>query len=111
MPDETGTEATRSDAPSADESLFGDAADDAVAAVVEGEDSKAETEQDRQGSDDAGHEAGTLENLKREGWSSLPLPWGAHPCRYWSSPSPGKPQAVLDPSLSPAPFTASTRTW
>ena len=33
MPDETGTEATRSDAPSADESLFGDAADDAVAAV------------------------------------------------------------------------------
>ena len=79
MPDETGTEATRSDAPSADESLFGDAADDAVAAVVEGEDSKAETEQDRQGSDDAGHEAGTLENLKREGWSSLPLPLGRSP--------------------------------
>ena len=64
MPDETGTEATRSDGPSPDESLFGDAADDAVAAVVEGEDSKAETEQDRQGSDDAGHEAGTLEDLK-----------------------------------------------
>ena len=35
MPDETGTEATRSDAPSADESLFGDAADDAAAAVAE----------------------------------------------------------------------------
>ena len=28
MPDETGTEMTRSDAPSADDSLFGDAADD-----------------------------------------------------------------------------------
>ena len=36
---------------------------------------------------------------EREGWSSLPLPWCAHPCRYWSSPSPGKPQAVFDPSL------------
>ena len=34
MPDETGTEATRSDAPSVDESLFGDAADDAAAAVA-----------------------------------------------------------------------------
>ena len=64
MPDETGTEATRSDAPSADESLFGDAADDAVAAVAEGEDSKAETQQDRQGSDDAGHEAAPPEDLK-----------------------------------------------
>ena len=31
MPDETGTEATRSDAPGADESLFGDKADDAAA--------------------------------------------------------------------------------
>ena len=64
MPDETGTEATRSDAPSADESLFGDAADDAVAAVAEGEDSKAETQQDPQGSDDAGHEAAPPEDLK-----------------------------------------------
>ena len=33
MPDENGTEATRSDAPSADESLFGDAANDTAAAV------------------------------------------------------------------------------
>ena len=31
MPDEIGTDTTRSDAPSADESLLGDAADDAVA--------------------------------------------------------------------------------
>ena len=38
-------------------------------------------------------------------------PRGAHPCPYWPSPSPGKPQAVFDLSLSPAPFTASTRTW
>ena len=45
MPDETGTEATRSDAPSVDESLFGDAADNAAAAVAE-------------------EQAGSLEDLK-----------------------------------------------
>ena len=49
MPDEIGTESTRSDAPRADDSLFGDAAekaDDAPEAVVE--------EQDAQGAADAG---------------------------------------------------------
>ena len=54
MPDENGTEATRSDGPSTDESLFGDAA----AAVDQEEDSKGETTQDGQGSDDAGEQAG-----------------------------------------------------
>ena len=39
MPDENGTEATRSDTPSADESLFGDAADDRAAPVSQEEDS------------------------------------------------------------------------
>ena len=39
MPDDNGMETTRSDAPSADESLFGDAADDTGAAEVEEEDS------------------------------------------------------------------------
>ena len=54
MPDEVGTEATRSDVQSADESLFGDAADDAAgAAAVEEEDSKSKDPQDPQGSDDA----------------------------------------------------------
>ena len=43
MPDEVGTEATRSDVQSADESLFGEAADDTAAAVVEEEDPKGET--------------------------------------------------------------------
>ena len=57
MPDENGTEATRSDVPSTDESLFGDAADDAAAAVDQEEDSKGETTQDGQGSDDAGEQA------------------------------------------------------
>ena len=57
MPDENGTEATRSDAPSVDESLFGEAAGDAAGAVVEDEDSKSETAQDGQGSDDAGEQA------------------------------------------------------
>ena len=64
MPDETGTEATRSDAPSADESLFGDAADDAAQAVAEEQDASEETKQDPQGSDDAGEQAGQPEDLK-----------------------------------------------
>ena len=64
MPDEIGTEATRSDASSVDERLFGDAADDAAAAIVEGEESKAETAQDRQDPDDAGEQAGAPEDLK-----------------------------------------------
>ena len=66
MPDETGTEATRSDAPSADESLFGDAADDAAA---EEQDANDETAQDPEGVDDAGEQAvgdetGSSEDLK-----------------------------------------------
>ena len=53
MPDETGTETTRSDAPSADESLFGDAADDAAAAVADEQGPGEETAQDGQGTYDA----------------------------------------------------------
>ena len=64
MPDENGTEATRSDAPSADDSLFGDPADDAATAAVEGEDSKGETGQGRQSSDDAKDETGPPKDLK-----------------------------------------------
>ena len=64
MPDETGTETTRSDAPSADESLFGDAADDKAVAVIEEEDSKTETAQDGQGSDDAEEQASPTDDLK-----------------------------------------------
>ena len=64
MPDETGTEATRSDAPSVDESLFGDAADDTEVAVVDEQDASEETEQDPQGSDDAGEQADQPEDLK-----------------------------------------------
>ena len=64
MPDEVGTEATRSGAPSADESLFGNAADDAVAAVVEEQDANKETAQDPQGLDDAEEQADTPEDLK-----------------------------------------------
>ena len=56
MPDEVGTEQTRSDAPSADDSPFGEAADDKAAAAVEEEDSTDQTEQDGQGSDDAGEQ-------------------------------------------------------
>ena len=64
MPDETGTETTRSDARSADESLFGDAADDAAQAVAEEQDANEETAQDSQDADDAGEQAGQPEDLK-----------------------------------------------
>ena len=64
MPDETGTEAARSDAPSDYESLFGEAADDAANAVAEEQDANEETEQDPQGADDAGEDAGQPEDLK-----------------------------------------------
>ena len=57
MPDETGTEATRSDAPSADESLFGDAADDTEAVVADEQDAA----QDPQGPEE---QAGQPEDLK-----------------------------------------------
>ena len=66
MPDKIGMETTRSDASSADESLFGDAAG---AAAVEEEDSKSKDVQDSQGSDDAegqaaGDETEPSEDLK-----------------------------------------------
>ena len=69
MPDEVGTEATRSDAPSADDSLFGDAADDTEAAVADEQDANEETAQDPQGADDSeeqtpGDETGSSEDLK-----------------------------------------------
>ena len=43
MPDENGTEVTRPDAPSADESLFGEAADETPAAAAEEQDSAEES--------------------------------------------------------------------
>ncbi len=69
MPDETGTETTRSDAPSADDSLFGEAADDTEAAVADEQDANEESAQDPQGADDAedqavGDETGASEDLK-----------------------------------------------
>ena len=53
MPDEVGTEAARSDAARADESLFGDAADNPTAATAGEQVSTEETEQDGQGPEDA----------------------------------------------------------
>ena len=53
MPDDNGTEVTRSDAPSADESLFGEAADNTEAASAEEQDVNEDAEQDTQGVDDA----------------------------------------------------------
>ena len=71
MPDEVGTEATRSDVPSADESLFGDAPDDRAAPVVQEEDSNdaapdepdggGESAQDEQGSGDADEQTASEE--------------------------------------------------
>ena len=53
MPKEVGKEATRSDAPSADDALFGDATDGPAAAVAEEPDADRQTAQDPQGSDNA----------------------------------------------------------
>ncbi len=53
MPDETGTEATRSDAPGVDDSLFGEAADETPDAVAEEQVSMEETEKDVARPDDA----------------------------------------------------------
>ena len=71
MPDENGTETTRSDAPSADESPFGDAPDDAAveeedsnAAVAEEQDANGETTQDGGDPDAAGEQAAPPEELK-----------------------------------------------
>ena len=69
MPDEVGTEATRSDAPSADDSLFGDAADDTEAAVADEQDANEETAQEPERVDDGegravGDETGSSEDLK-----------------------------------------------
>ena len=58
MPDEVGTEATRSDAPSLDDDLFGDAAaDDKAAVSVDEQNANGEAPQDAQGSDDAAAKA------------------------------------------------------
>ena len=54
MPDENGTEAARSDAPSADETPIGDAADDKTAAAVDEHDSDAENAPEQQAADDTG---------------------------------------------------------
>ena len=53
MPDETGTETTRSDAPGADDNLFGDAPETAAAEAADEQDAGRETAQDGQGADAA----------------------------------------------------------
>ena len=64
MPDEVGTEATRSDVPSVDDSLFVDAADDKAAESVEEQDANEETTQDEQDSDGTEEQAGSPDDLK-----------------------------------------------
>ena len=64
MPDDNGTEATRSDVPSADDSLFGEAADDTEAAVADEQDANEETAQDPQGAAAAEEQADGPEDLK-----------------------------------------------
>ena len=64
MPDDNGTETTRSDAPGVDESLFGEATEDTEAAVADEQDANEETKQDPQGADDAEAQYGAPEALK-----------------------------------------------
>ena len=58
MPNENDTEASRRDALNAYESLFGDAEPSADDAVAKAQDAESETEQDSQGSEVAGEQAG-----------------------------------------------------
>ena len=67
MPDQNGTEATRPDAPKADDALFGDAADKAApapTAVVEEQAANEETAQDTQNAADAEAETDAADELK-----------------------------------------------
>ena len=64
MPDEVGTEATRSDAPSVDDSLFGDAPDDTTVADPVAEDAAQDAPQHGQDTGDAGEETPQSEDLK-----------------------------------------------
>ena len=57
MPDETATEATRSDAPGVDDSPFGDVADAMPTPVADEQDSKGETKQGPEGVDHVGEAA------------------------------------------------------
>ena len=58
MPDEVGTETTRSDAPSVDDSLFGDAPDDTTAAEPVAEDATQDAPPDRQDAGDGAAQDG-----------------------------------------------------
>ena len=64
MPDEVGTEETRSDAPSADDNLFGEAANDKAAAAVEEQDSDAGNAPEEQGADEPGGQDASTDDLK-----------------------------------------------
>ena len=64
MPEENGMKATRSDARSADESLFGDAAEGTAVAAADEQEAKEETAGAPEGSEDAGEQAGPPEDLK-----------------------------------------------
>ena len=64
MPDEKGTETTRSDVPSVHDSLFGDAPNDKTAADTEAEDVNEENLQAPQSFDGHEEQADTSEDLK-----------------------------------------------
>ena len=64
MTDENGTEATRSDAPSVDDALFGDAADDKPVAAADDQDTNEETAQGGQDPDYAGEQTASPYDLK-----------------------------------------------
>ena len=64
MPDENGTEATRSDSPSAKESPVADTEDIAPAAVADEQEADKDAVQEPQDPDDAADEAGPSEELK-----------------------------------------------
>ena len=64
MTDENGTDATRSDAPSVDDALFGDAADDKPVAATDDQDTNEETAHDGQRPDYAREQTASPDDLK-----------------------------------------------
>ena len=70
MPDENGTGKTRSDAPSVDDDLFGDAAAHKTAAAVDEQDSDAENAPEQQAAGDAGEKVAGNNEAKQDAQGS-----------------------------------------
>ena len=119
MPDEKGTDTTRSDAASADESLFGDSTDDAAVEAVEEEvsndsvaDEQADSrdaEQDSQGSGDAEAQEGADEQGAGDAGEQPAQPEGLKV--VVSIKGAGPPSGCSSPRRTRTSRPSTTTTW